>query len=106
MAETTLTATEKAARNDRMRAIMPRSHKDDRMVYTRGIAALGPVVVAEAMMKVQTFSEFSEANDPWGERDFGKFTLSTGDECFWKIDDYNGYDGIRCVLTILRSDEW
>jgi hypothetical protein len=101
-----LTAQEKAARNDRIRQILPRSHAQDRVVYTRGIGTLGPVFVAEAMMRVRTFAEFTEDNDPYGEHDFGSFTLSTGGKCFWKIDDYAGYDGIRCVLTIMLADEY
>lgn len=101
-----LTAKEKAARNDHIRQILPGSHAQDRAVYTQGIAALGPVYVAEAMMRVRTFDTFTEDNDPWHERDFGTFELSTGDKCFWKIDDYNGHDGIRCVLTILLASEW
>ncbi len=73
---------------------------------TRGIDALGPTLIAEALGIVANFSEFTEDNDPYGEHDFGSFTLSDGSKCFWKIDDYQGHDGIRCVLTILLAEEY
>jgi hypothetical protein len=106
MPETTLTAADKAHRNDTIRSILPASHRQDRVVYTAGLSALGSAVLAEAFMAVRTFKDFSEGNDPYGEHDFGAFELSTGDKCFWKIDDYNGYDGIRCVLTVLLAEEY
>lgn len=101
-----LTSQEKAARNDRIRKLLPFSHKDDRIMVTRGIDAQGAQVVAEAIGTVSKFDTFTEDNDPYGEHDFGSFTLSTGDKCFWKIDDYAGHDGIRCVLTIMLADEY
>lgn len=102
-----LTAAEKAARNDRIRKILPASHRWDRVVYTAGLSALGPIAVAEAFQTVREFNDFSEGNDPYGEHDFGAFTLSTtGDKCFWKIDDYGGHDGIRCVLTVMLAEDW
>ena len=58
---------------------------------------------------VQTFDDFSDDNDPYLERDFGKVTID-GEGYLWKIDYYDAdhkyfqKDGHR-VLTILRSDE-
>ena len=106
MPTTELTAKETAARNDRIRAILPMTHKQDRFVYTAGLDALGAEIVAEAIGKVKTFSDFKEENDPYGEHDFGSFTVSTGDKCFWKVDDYRGHDGIRCVLTIMVAEDY
>ena len=106
MPEITKEAKAIRTRNDRMRGILPMSHSADRVVYTQGIASLGPVFVAEAMMRVRTFSEFTPDNDPYGEHDFGSFELSTGDKVFWKIDDYDGHDGIRCVLTVMLAEEY
>lgn len=102
----TTTAEKIAARNDRIRAMLPMTHRDDRFVATAGLVALGGGAVAEALGKVANFSEFTEDNNPHQERDFGAFTLSSGERCFWKIDDYRGHDGIRCVLTILLAEEW
>ena len=102
----TLTKTGIAARNDRMRAILPFSHPADRVVMTCGIAALEEGARFEAITAVKDFATFTKDNDPHGEHDFGAFTLSTGDKCFWKIDDYQGHEGIRCVLTLLLAEEW
>lgn len=39
------------------------------------------------MLAVQAYDAFDDANDPWGEHDFG--TIETKDEpIFWKIDYY------------------
>jgi len=81
-------------------------HRDDRVVLTQGIDALGPLFVTEAVVTVRDFKDFNEGNDPYGEHDFGSFELSTGDKCFWKIDDYNGQEGLRLVLTIMLADEY
>ena len=37
---------------------------------------------------VSDFSDFTEANDPHAEHDFGMFTFA-GETCYWKIDLYN-----------------
>lgn len=101
-----LTNVEIAARNDKIRKLLPFSHKDDRIVMTRGINSMGPIIVAEAIGAVQKQDKFEEGDDPYGEHDFGVFELTTGDKCFWKIDDYNGHDGIRCVLTVMLASEY
>ena len=49
-------------------------------------------------------------NDPYGEHDFGKVTIS-GEDYFFKVDYYDAtyqfyeQDGHR-VLTIMHSDEY
>lgn len=44
--------------------------------------------VAELMLAIAAFGDFSEDNDPYGEHDFGSLTLQ--DELvFWKIDYYD-----------------
>src|SRR5262249_20996885 len=73
------------------------------------------IVKADALMRVQTFSDFNPDNDPHGEHDFGSFEVA-GQKFFWKIDYYD-----RClrfgskdpadpsktnhVLTIRLADE-
>lgn len=101
-----MTATEIAARNDRIRALLPMTHKDDRFVMTSGLASMGGEAIADAIRQTKAQTEFEEGNDPYGEHDFGSFELFTGDKCFWKIDDYQGHDGIRCVMTIMLADEY
>ena len=100
------TLSETAIRNDAIRAALPFHHEADKVLVTNGITALGEDVVFEAMTKAKSFDTFTEDNNPWGDRDFGSFELSTGDKAFWKVDDYGGHDGIRCVFTLLLASEY
>ncbi len=83
---------------------------------TRGVQALGAERVQRAVTAVRTFSDFTEDNDPYGERDFGSFAID-GQSLFWKIDYYdttmtkgseNPADPHRTtrVLTILLACEY
>ena len=80
---------------------------------TRGVAAMGEDV-NEVFVRVRDFAEFNEDNDPYGEHDFGSFTVS-GVKIFWKIDYYDENLSKWCdplstdcnrVLTIMRADEY
>ena len=89
-----------------------------RLVQTAGISAL-PVSVQSAIReRVETFDDFSEDNNPYGERDFGSFSIDgVREKIFWKIDyytpDLNGgsrdpsdpQQTLR-VLTIMRASEY
>lgn len=60
--------------------------------------------------RVETFEDFNEGNDPWGEHDFGSIDLDDY-VYFWKIEDYgeNHRDygvPLRRVLTLMRADEY
>lgn len=55
---------------------------------TGGVSALSEPDLANAVEAVKTFSDFSEDNDPHGERDFGAFEIA-GQRLFWKIDYYD-----------------
>ena len=68
------------------------------------------------MEAVRAFDDFSENNDPYGEHDFGNFTLD-GADVFWKIDYYDNdlRDGspnpaepalTKRVLTVLLAEEY
>jgi len=65
---------------------------------------------------IQTFDGFNDANDPFGEHDFGALELD-GQTLFWKIDYYGpGMQGgspdasdshvTERVLTILLAEEY
>ena len=58
-----------------------------RVVYTPGITALSPESQINIAASVREFNDFSEENDPYGERDFGAFDYE-GRRIFWKIDYY------------------
>ena len=83
---------------------------------TKGITSLSPEDQILVCAKVRQFDDFSEDNDPYGERDFGAFDHK-GNEIFWKIDYYgpsltSGSDDpsdltktVR-VLTIMLASEY
>lgn len=67
-------------------------------------------------MAIATFSNWTASNDPYGEHDFGSFTLF-GEKLFWKIDYYHpdrdshapdpsNIETCRRVLTILLAEEY
>lgn len=81
---------------------------------TCGVLSLNEVVVSTIYMAVQDFNKFTEDNDPYGEHDFGSFTVA-GNKIFWKIDYYDqqlkyGVDPLdpdcRRVVTIMLAEEY
>tara|TARA_R110002020_G_scaffold233423_1_gene445204 strand:- start:440 stop:730 length:291 start_codon:yes stop_codon:yes gene_type:complete len=83
---------------------------------TAGINSLDFSDQGDILEKVRDFSDFSEENNPWGERDFGSFDHK-GNKIFWKID-YYGLDmqtgsenpadpsKTKRVLTIMLAKEY
>jgi len=57
-------------------------------VITPGIAALGPQAVNRLVQTIAVFDDFSTANDPYGEHDFGVFDFD-GNRVMFKIDYYS-----------------
>lgn len=62
---------------------------------------------------VQSFDNFSNANDPFGEHDFGSFEYE-GTMVFWKIDYYDQEltygcypltENCRRVLTVMLGED-
>jgi Protein of unknown function (DUF3768) len=99
--------------NDAMRRAGPSC---GRWMITQGILAEGPTFMLLATRAVQTFSDFTPDNDPYGERDFGVFDLA-GQRIFWKIDYYDrdlrygsndpSDPGVTTrVLTIMLASEY
>lgn len=87
-----------------------------RVLMTEGIRELPDDVQSRIAEQVQTFSTFSEDNDPHGEHDFGALTVD-GLKVFWKIDYYapdmmHGSEDAsdpkltKRVLTIMLADEY
>ena len=62
------TSAKIAAINDESRRNM------EGCTVTRGVAAMGEDV-NEVFVRVRDFAEFNEDNDPYGEHDFGSFTV-------------------------------
>ncbi len=70
--------------NDLCRSAMGIAGK---LIQTEGVCALPLAEQSAIREKVETFKDFSEGNDPYGERDFGAFEHN-GQRIFWKIDYY------------------
>ena len=59
-----------------------------KIVLTQGIEAKTYEEIAEIMLKIRHFDNFTPDNDPYGEHDFGSFDYH-GEKIFWKIDYYD-----------------
>ncbi|MBR1601008.1 MAG: DUF3768 domain-containing protein [Alphaproteobacteria bacterium] len=87
------------------------------VLLTAGIDSLPTSDVANIMLLVQNFTDFTPDNDPYGEHDFGSF-MYNGSKIFWKIDYYDRFNTCyasenpadpiitKRVLTIMFADEW
>jgi hypothetical protein len=65
-----------------------RTFAGGKVMMTSGVDELPDCVKAEALAQVVRFDDFTPDNDPYGEHDFGSFTL-VGRKFFWKIDYYD-----------------
>lgn len=110
-----------AEQNDRFRTTWGADFTvPGQIVLTRGVADLSPATKAIIMQRVQTFSEFTEDNDPYGDHTFGAFAFEIAGNAysiFWKINFYDtaynmGSDTpqdvsvTRRALTILHASEY
>jgi hypothetical protein len=87
------------------------------VLITQGIQALGQTAIMLITAQVQAFDDFSEDNDPYGERDFGAFDFQD-QKIFWKIDIFDSAEMLYCaeapddpaksyrVMTILLASEY
>lgn len=86
------------------------------VMLTIGIRAKSEEDQAEILQKVRSFNEFTKANDPYSEHDYGRFTHN-GEDIMFKIDYYNKtYDRMsddpsnpaitNRVMTIMCGDEY
>lgn len=85
-------------------------------IKTAGVQALPLEKQLQLFRLVQKFDSFTEDNDPYGERDFGKVMLD-GDAYYFKIDYYDptlthlsadpaSPNATRRVLTVMCRDEY
>jgi hypothetical protein len=85
-------------------------------MMTAGVQAKGAVFALCATSAVSAFEAFTADNDPYGERDFGSFSLC-GERLFWKIEYYDkdlrfgspdpaDPSVTRRVLTIMLASEY
>ena len=87
------------------------------VIMTRGVSSLTPEQILEAWMQVRRFSDFTDGNNPYGERDFGGFSIVGVGRLFWKVDYYSqdlrygsddpaDPDKTKRVLTVMLTSEW
>ena len=87
-----------------------------RVLLTAGIDSKPADDIANIMLLVQNFNDFTPDNDPYGEHDFAAFDYK-GDKIFWKRDYYdldycfmseNPADPTitNRVLTIMLAEEY
>lgn len=105
-------ATQIARLNDAFRTTLA----GGQVMLTAGVQALSELEHYEVFRAVQAFNDFSKDNDPYGEHDFGAFTVS-GKKFFWKIDYYDptltfGSEDpadpskTKRVMTIMLAEEY
>ena len=70
--------------NDALRTTL----QGGRVMMTAGVDALPPDILASVLSKMREFKDFSPANDPHGEHDFGSLEVN-GHQVFFKIDYYD-----------------
>ncbi len=98
--------------NDELRRNLPSGHA----VMTTGIAALGPEAVARIVQTIAVYDDFCQANDPYGEHDFGSFEAD-GQRIFFKIDyldkaltahspDPSDPSVTERIITIMLAEEY
>jgi hypothetical protein len=95
-----------------LRRDLPNCHA----VMTAGIAALGPEAVARIVKTIAVYDDFCQADDPYGEHDFGLFEAD-GHVIFFKIDyfdkaltahspDPSDPSVTERVITIMLAEEY
>ena len=86
------------------------------ILLTHGVRGLGSGFVEQALLAVARFNDFTEANDPHGEHDFGLIQIDE-QSLFWKIDYFDEglsaaaddpSNPITChrVMTIMLAEEY
>ena len=101
-----------AGLNDRFRE----TFEGGTVLATAGVRGYGEAFLNRAFHVLHHFNDFTAGNDPYGEHDFGAFTLD-GRKLFWKIDyfdpstEYASDDPAdpavtRRCLTLMTAGEW
>jgi hypothetical protein len=113
----TCSLTQKTIRIRELNDSLRRTLQGGRIMITRGVDALGPLVVAQLIHCLRKYDRFDEGNDPYGEHDFGAFDHGEEAKFFWKIDYYDPSlsahsvdpadpDKTMRVLTLMLADEY
>lgn len=87
-----------------------------RVMLTAGINSKSQDDIARILSKVRQFNHFTEANNPYGEHDFGSFDYN-GETIYFKIDYYDknyqylsedpsNPDVTNRVMTVMLASEY
>ena len=87
-----------------------------KIVLTQGIEAKTYEEIAEIMLKIRQFNNFTPDNDPYNEHDFGSFDYK-GETIYFKIDYYDknyqylsedpsNPDVTNRVMTVMLASEY
>lgn len=90
--------------------------KGGQVVCTPGIANLKKSIRSKVLQAIQEFSDFTPANDPYGEHDLGSVKVDDI-TAFWKIDYYDNNleyhspkkdnpDVTERVMTVMLPEEY
>ena len=93
-----------------------KSFNGGKVLLTTGINAKRQEEVAEILNQVRCFNNFTKANDPYNEHDFGSFNYK-GEKIYWKIDYYDksyqfysedpsNPDITNRVMTVMLASEY
>lgn len=88
----------------------------NQFLVTMGVVGLSDADRRAVIEQMISFHDFTEANDPHGEHDFGAF-MHKGQKLFWKIDYYSANKKFRSpdpsdasltcrVLTLMLASEF
>lgn len=108
---------DRAARIRLLNDTLRQGYPTGEVLLTRSVHALPKATRWTLILLVQVFDAFNDANDPYGEHDFGTIDLDDDEVYIWKIDYYDldrihaspdpaDPDVTRRVLTIMRWDEY
>ena len=99
-----------AVRNDYLRSFLPMMPNPHKLILSAHVSQLTRGEMFEIISLVKRFTNFTNENDPYKERDFGRVVFC--DEVFlWKFDYFDESftsfqeNGIR-ALTIMHESEY
>lgn len=98
--------------NDKLR----QSFEGGQVLMTQGVNALAGNTLAQVLLAIRDFDDFTEDNDPYGTHEFGSVQIA-GETVFFKIDAYDENmeygspnpadpEVTRRVMTILLASEY
>jgi hypothetical protein len=107
---------QKTARIRELNDSFRKTFSGGKVAMTASVKEQTDMVVANALVEVARFSNFTEENDPHGERDFGNFQV-VGRTSYWKMDLYNStmdggsedptdHEKTTRVLTLMLSEDY